>query len=114
MNKIIQNIEINQMKKNIPFFRSGDTLEIKVWVVEGEKKRIQKFSGIVIAIKNRNLNSSFTIRKISNGEGVERVFQTHSPVIENIKILRKGLVRKSKLYYLRNKTGKNAKIKERL
>ncbi|QCI23922.1 50S ribosomal protein L19 [Buchnera aphidicola (Macrosiphoniella sanborni)] len=114
MLNIIQKIEKEQIKKNIPIFRSGDTVEVKVWVIEGSKKRIQSFEGIVIAIKNRHLNSSFTVRKISNGEGVERVFQTHSHSIDEIIVKRKGLVRKAKLYYLRNRTGKAARIKERL
>ncbi|QCI27261.1 50S ribosomal protein L19 [Buchnera aphidicola] len=111
---IIKEIEKKQMKKNIPNFRSGDTLEVKVWVIESSKKRLQSFEGIVIAIKNRQLQSSFTIRKISHGEGIERVFQTHSHVIENIIIKKKGLVRKSKLYYLRKKVGKSAKIKSKI
>lgn len=114
MLNIIQTIEKEQRKKDIPIFRSGDTVEVKVWVIEGEKKRIQSFEGIVIAIKNRYLNSSFTVRKISNGEGVERVFQTHSHSIDGIIVKRKGLVRKAKLYYLRNRTGKSARIKERI
>ncbi|QCI20531.1 50S ribosomal protein L19 [Buchnera aphidicola (Brachycaudus cardui)] len=114
MTNVIEEIEKKQLKKNIPNFRSGDTVEVKVWVIEGSKKRIQSFEGIVIAIKNRNLNSSFTIRKISNGEGIERVFQTHSYTINEIIIKRKGLVRKAKLYYLRARTGKSARIKERL
>lgn len=111
---IIQEIEKEQLKKNIPLFRSGDTVEVKVWVIEGTKKRLQSFEGIVIAIKNSCLNSSFTVRKISNGEGVERVFQTHSYSIDEIIVKRKGLVRKAKLYYLRTRTGKSARIKERL
>ncbi|WP_367670691.1 50S ribosomal protein L19 [Sodalis-like secondary symbiont of Drepanosiphum platanoidis] len=114
MQHFIDYIEKKQMKKNIPYFRSGDSLSIKVWVVEGNKKRLQLFEGIVIAIKNRGLNSSFTIRKISNNIGVERVFQTHSPIINEIIVSRHGSVRKSKLYYLRNLTGKSARIKERL
>ncbi|AHG59992.1 50S ribosomal protein L19 [Buchnera aphidicola] len=114
MPNIIQEIEKKQLKKNIPIFRPGDTAEVKVWVVEGSKKRLQSFEGIVIAIKNRCLNSSFTVRKISNGEGVERVFQTHSRGIEEIIIKRKGLVRKAKLYYLRTRTGKAARIKEKI
>jgi large subunit ribosomal protein L19 len=114
MLSIIQKIEQKQLKKNIPIFRPGDTVEVKVWVIEGSKKRLQSFEGIVIAIKNRSLNSSFTVRKISNGEGIERVFQTHSRSIDEILIKRKGLVRKAKLYYLRNLTGKAARIKERL
>ncbi|WAI11592.1 MAG: 50S ribosomal protein L19 [Buchnera aphidicola (Macrosiphum albifrons)] len=114
MLSIIQEIEKEQIKKNIPTFRPGDTVEVKVWVIEGSKKRLQSFEGIVIAIKNRYLNSSFTVRKMSNGEGIERVFQTHSHSIDEIIIKRKGLVRKSKLYYLRTRTGKAARIKERL
>ncbi|QCI16064.1 50S ribosomal protein L19 [Buchnera aphidicola] len=114
MLNIIKSIEKEQMKKNIPIFRPGDTIEVKVWVIEGSKKRLQSFEGIVIAIKNRCLNSSFTVRKISNGEGIERVFQTHSYSINDIIVKRKGLVRKAKLYYLRNLTGKAARIKERI
>ncbi|CAL4043018.1 50S ribosomal protein L19 [Buchnera aphidicola (Phyllaphis fagi)] len=114
-NKIIQIIEQEQMEqKKIPKFRPGDTIEVKVWVVELSKKRLQSFEGIVIAIKNRHLQSSFTVRKISHGEGIERVFQTYSNIIENIIIKKKGLVRKSKLYYLRNRIGKSARIKERI
>ncbi|CAL4043122.1 50S ribosomal protein L19 [Buchnera aphidicola (Takecallis arundicolens)] len=112
--KIIQEIEKKQMNKNIPKFRPGDTLEIKVWVIESAKKRLQSFEGIVIAIKNRQLQSSFVIRKLSNGEGTERVFQMYSNIIENIIVKKKGLVRKAKLYYLRNKIGKSARIKERM
>ncbi|CAL4324401.1 50S ribosomal protein L19 [Buchnera aphidicola (Protaphis terricola)] len=114
MNNIIQEIEKEQLKKNIPHFQPGDTIEVKVWVIEGTKKRLQSFEGAVIALKNRSLNSSFTVRKISNGEAVERVFQTHSYNIENIIIKRKGLVRKAKLYYLRKRTGKSARIKEKI
>lgn len=114
MTNIIYEIEKEQIKKNIPIFRSGDTLEVKVWVIEGTKKRLQSFEGIVISIRNRHLNSSFTVRKISNGEGIERVFQTHSHSIDQIFIKRKGLVRKAKLYYLRSRTGKAARIRERL
>ncbi|CAL4324485.1 50S ribosomal protein L19 [Buchnera aphidicola] len=113
MNKIIQEIEKKQLKKDIPNFRPGDTVEVKVWVIESSKKRLQSFEGIVISIKNRSLNSSFTVRKISNGEGIERVFQTHSHSIDSIIIKREGKVRKAKLYYLRTRTGKSARIKER-
>lgn len=113
MNNIIQEIEKQQLKKDIPNFRPGDTVEVKVWVIEGSKKRLQSFEGIVISIKNRSLNSSFTVRKISNGEGIERVFQTHSHSIDSIIIKREGKVRKAKLYYLRTRTGKSARIKER-
>ncbi|AFP85551.1 ribosomal protein L19 [secondary endosymbiont of Heteropsylla cubana] len=114
MSRIIQQIEKEQMKINIPGFRPGDSVEVKVWVVEGNKKRLQAFEGVVIAIRNRGLNSAFTLRKMSNGEGVERVFQTHSPLVESIKIKRCGAVRQAKLYYLRERTGKAARIKERL
>ncbi|AKC32435.1 50S ribosomal protein L19 [Candidatus Pantoea carbekii] len=114
MNKIIKEFETEQIKQNVPFFRPGDTVEVKVWVVEGSKKRVQAFDGVVIAIRNRGLHSTFTVRKVSNGEGVERVFQTHSPVIDNIIVKRCGAVRKAKLYYLRHRTGKSARIKERL
>ncbi|WWO98604.1 MAG: 50S ribosomal protein L19 [Candidatus Dasytiphilus stammeri] len=111
---ILKLIEQQQIRKDLPYFRSGDSVEVKIWVVEGLKKRLQTFSGIIIAVRNRGLNSSFTVRKWSNGEGVERVFQTHSHIIESIQVKRRGLVRKAKLYYLRNRTGKSARIKERL
>lgn len=114
MNQIIKQIEQEQLKSNIPSFRPGDTLEVKVWVVEGDKRRLQTFEGVVIAIRNRGLHSAFTLRKISNGVGVERVFQTHSPIVESISVKRKGAVRKAKLYYLRERSGKSARIKERL
>ncbi|PPI87746.1 50S ribosomal protein L19 [Candidatus Pantoea edessiphila] len=114
MSEIIKKLEQEQMNKNIPYFRPGDSVEVRVWVVESSKKRIQSFEGIVIAIKNRGLNSSFTIRKISNGEGIERVFQTYSPAIDSILVKRHGDVRKAKLYYLRKLSGKAARIKERL
>ncbi|WP_343182405.1 50S ribosomal protein L19 [Buchnera aphidicola] len=112
--KIIQKIENQQIKKKIINFKPGDTIEVQVWVVESSKKRIQSFEGIVIAIRNRSLQSSFTVRKISHGEGVERVFQAYSKMIAKIKIKKLGLVRKSKLYYLRGKFGKSARIKERI
>ncbi|CUX96053.1 50S ribosomal protein L19 [Candidatus Gullanella endobia] len=114
MNNIIKQIEQKQIKQNIPSFRPGDSLEIKIWVIEGSKKRLQSFEGVVIAIRNRGLHSTFTVRKISNGEGVERVFQIHSPVIDSIIVKRHGFVRQAKLYYLRKRTGKSARIKERL
>ncbi|MGP1947351.1 MAG: 50S ribosomal protein L19 [Arsenophonus sp. NC-PG7-MAG3] len=114
MNNIIKQLEQEQMKQNIPSFRSGDTVEVTVWVVEGSKRRLQSFEGVIIAIRNRGLHSAFTVRKISNGEGVERVFQMHSPVIENITVNRCGDVRRAKLYYLRERSGKAARIKERL
>lgn len=114
MSKIIAQLEQAQLKTNIPAFRTGDTLEVKAWVVEGSKRRLQAFEGVVIAKRNRGLHSAFTLRKVSNGEGVERVFQTHSPIIESIEIKRKGAVRKAKLYYLRDLSGKATRIKERL
>ena len=107
-------LEQEQLKQNVPSFRPGDTLEVKVWVVEGSKRRLQAFEGVVIAIRNRGLHSAFTLRKISNGVGVERVFQTHSPAVDSIAVKRKGAVRKAKLYYLRERSGKSARIKERL
>ena len=111
--KIIEKIEKDQLKEQ-PEFRTGDTVVIKVKVTEGQRTRLQAFEGIVIAVKNRGINSSFTVRKISHGEGVERVFQTHSPLIASIKIKRRGKVRRSKLYYLRELSGKAARIKEKL
>ncbi|MGL9769528.1 MAG: 50S ribosomal protein L19 [Sodalis sp. (in: enterobacteria)] len=114
MSNIIKQIEQEQIKQNIPSFRPGDSVEVKVWVVEGSKKRLQAFEGMVIAIRNRGLCSAFTVRKISNSEGIERVFQTHSPIIHSITIKRRGAVRQAKLYYLRERSGKAARIKERL
>lgn len=114
MYEIIKNYEISQIRKNSINLHTGDTVEVKIWIVEGNKKRLQLFDGIVIAIRKRGLHSSFTVRKISSGEGVERVFQTHSPMIENVKINKFGIVRKAKLYYLRNLRGKSARIKIRL
>ncbi|NIG62376.1 MAG: 50S ribosomal protein L19 [Serratia symbiotica] len=114
MSNLIKQIEQEQMKQDVPAFRPGDSVDVRVWVVEGSKKRLQAFEGVVIAIRSRCLNSAFTVRKISNGEGVERVFQTHSPVIDSITIKRRGAVRQAKLYYLRRRTGKAARIKERL
>ncbi|MCW5197174.1 50S ribosomal protein L19 [Buchnera aphidicola] len=114
-NNIIKKIEYQQTKKKkIPCFRPGDTIEIQIWVVEASKKRLQSFEGIVISIKNRQLQSSFTVRKISHGEGIERVFQTYSNIIENIIVKKCGSVRKAKLYYLRHKMGKSLRIKERI
>lgn len=113
-NSIIEAIENDQLKQDIPSFGSGDTLVVQVRVKEGERERLQAFEGVVIAKRNRGLNSSFTVRKISNGEGVERVFQTHSHLIESIKVKRRGKVRRAKLYYLRERRGKSARIKEKL
>jgi len=112
MKNIIEEYENQYIKKNIPKFRSGDTLEVKIKVKEGNRTRTQTFIGIVISKKNRNLNSAFTIRKISHGEGVERVFPMHSKIIENIKVLKLGDVRQSKIYYLRKLSGKSARIKQ--
>ncbi|QJC29253.1 50S ribosomal protein L19 [Enterobacteriaceae endosymbiont of Plateumaris rustica] len=116
MMNIIDSIEKKQIEKSSVslLFRPGDTLEIKVWVVEGSKKRLQLFEGIVIAIRKKSLNTSFTVRKISNNIGIERVFQLYSKVIDSITIKKHGYVKKAKLYYLRKLTGKAARIKERL
>ncbi len=114
INTIIQEIEAEQIKTNLPAFAPGDLVVVQVEVKEGNRTRIQAFEGIVIAIRNRGLNSAFTVRKISHGEGVERVFQTHSKAIKGIEVKRRGHVRKAKLYYLRELTGKSARIKEKL
>lgn len=114
MSTIIQAIEAEQMNKEIPDFNPGDTVAVSVKVREGERERIQVFEGVVIAIRNRGLNSAFTVRKISYGEGVERVFQTYSNIIAGIEVKRKGDVRRAKLYYLRGLTGKAARIKEKV
>ena len=114
MSKIIDAIEQEQMTKEIPEFSPGDTVVVQVKVREGERERLQAFEGVVIAKRNRGLNSSFTVRKISHGEGVERVFQTYSPVVNEIKVKRRGDVRRAKLYYLRGLTGKAARIKEKI
>jgi large subunit ribosomal protein L19 len=105
--------EIKRLGKKIPDFSPGDTVVVNVNVVEGERKRVQAFEGVVIAKKNRGLNSSFTVRKISSGEGVERTFQTHSPLIASVEVKRKGAVRRAKLYYLRARSGKSARIREK-
>ncbi|XBC37924.1 MAG: 50S ribosomal protein L19 [Buchnera aphidicola (Meitanaphis microgallis)] len=114
MVNIIQIIEKEQEKTFIPTFKTGDTIDVKLWIVEGSKKRIQSFEGIVIAKRNKHFRFSFCVRKISGGNAIERVFHSHSPNIETIHIKRYGNVRKAKLYYLRNRTGKAAKIKELL
>ena len=114
MSKIIEAIEQEQMGKEIPEFSPGDTVLVQVKVREGTRERLQAFEGVVIAKRNRGLNSSFTVRKISHGEGVERVFQTYSPVVDSIKVKRRGDVRRAKLYYLRELSGKAARIKEKL
>ena len=114
MSNIISQIEQEQMKQDIPEFSPGDTVTVQVKVKEGGRERLQAFEGVVIAKRNRGMNSAFTVRKISHGEGVERVFQTHSPAIGSIKVKRKGDVRRAKLYYLRELSGKSARIKEKL
>ena len=106
--------EIERLGKTIPDFSPGDTVVVSVNVVEGERKRVQAFEGIVIGKRNRGLNSSFVVRKISSGEGVERTFQTHSPLIAGIEVKRRGAVRRAKLYYLRERSGKSARIREKL
>jgi large subunit ribosomal protein L19 len=106
--------EIQRLKRSIPDFSPGDTVIVNVNVVEGERKRVQAFEGMVIAKRNRGLNSSFIVRKVSSGEGVERTFQTYSPLIASIEVKRKGEVRRSKLYYLRARSGKGARIRERV
>ena len=113
VSKIIEGITSKQIK-SIPKLSPGDTVAVSVKVKEGKRERIQIFEGIVVSIKNRGISSSFTVRKISYGEGVERVFQTHSPLIDSIKVKRKGSVRRAKLYYLRERSGKSARIKEKL
>lgn len=114
MSNIIQQIEQEQMRESVPAFAPGDTLVVQVRVKEGDRERLQAFEGICIAKRNRGLNSAFTVRKISHGEGVERVFQTHSPSIAEIKVKRRGDVRRAKLYFLRGLTGKAARIKEKV
>ena len=111
---IIEQIEKEQLRDNITEFNPGDTVAVQVRIKEGTRERLQIFEGVVIAKKNRGLNSSFTVRKISNGEGVERVFQTHSKLITEIIVKRRGDVRRAKLYYLRERSGKSARIKEKV
>ena len=110
----VQVVEAAQLKDNIPDFNQGDTVLVEIIVKEGDRERSQPFEGVVIGIKNRGLNSAFTVRKISSGVGVERTFQTHSPLIKSIKVKRKGKVRQSKLYYLRERSGRSARIKEKV
>ncbi len=114
MSNIIKQLEQEQMKTDLPAFAQGDTVVVQVKVKEGDKERLQAFEGVVIAVKNRGLHSAFTVRKISNGVGVERVFQTHSPLVDSIEVKRRGDVRQSKLYYLRERSGRSARIKEKL
>ena len=112
--KMLETEEIARLAKKVPAFAPGDTVVVGVNVVEGTRKRVQAYEGVVVAIRNRGLNSSFIVRKISSGEGVERTFQTYSPLIASIEVKRKGDVRRAKLYYLRERSGKSARIKEKL
>lgn len=113
-NKIIAQLEAEQLKQDVPQFSPGDTVVVQVKVKEGDRERIQAFEGVVIAKRNRGFNSAFTVRKISHGVGVERTFQTHSPLIDSVQLVRRGDVRQAKLYYLRELSGKAARIKEKL
>ena len=114
MTNIIDEINAEQLNRDIPVFAPGDTIVVNVKVKEGNRERLQAFEGVCIAIRHRGLNSAFTVRKISHGTGVERVFQTHSPLIDSITVKRRGDVRRAKLYYLRGREGKSARIKEKL
>jgi large subunit ribosomal protein L19 len=114
MSNIIEQLEAEQMTREVPNFAPGDSIVVQVKVKEGNRERLQAFEGVVIAKRNRGLNSSFTVRKISHGEGVERVFQTYSPLIAEIQVKRRGDVRRAKLYYLRGRTGKAARIREKI
>ncbi|MGE3936928.1 MAG: 50S ribosomal protein L19 [Rhodospirillaceae bacterium] len=114
MSKIVQDLEAAAMTRQLPAFAPGDTVVVQVKVKEGDRERVQAYEGVVIAIKNRGLNSSFTVRKMSHGEGVERVFQTHSPAIAEVQVKRRGNVRRAKLYYLRERSGKSARIEEKI
>ncbi|KAA0012185.1 50S ribosomal protein L19 [Billgrantia pellis] len=113
-NKVIQALEAEQMSKQVPEFAPGDTIVVQVKVKEGNRERLQAFEGVVIGKRNRGLNSAFTVRKISHGVGVERTFQTYSPLVDSIEVKRRGDVRQAKLYYLRERSGKSARIKEKL
>ncbi len=113
-NKVIQALEAEQMSKAVPEFAPGDTVIVQVKVREGTRERLQAFEGVVIGKRNRGLNSAFTVRKISHGVGVERTFQTYSPLVDSIEVKRRGDVRQAKLYYLRERSGKSARIKEKL
>jgi large subunit ribosomal protein L19 len=114
MSKIIEELDQAQMEREVPEFGPGDTVTVQVRVREGNRERLQAYEGVVIAKRNRGINSAFTVRKISHGEGVERVFQTYSPVIASIEVKRRGDVRRAKLYYLRERSGKSARIKEKI
>jgi large subunit ribosomal protein L19 len=111
---LVQAVADAQLRTDIPAFSSGDTIVVQVRVKEGDRERLQAFEGIVIAKRNRGINSAFTVRKISSGVGVERVFQTHSPIVAGVEVKRRGEVRRAKLYYLRELSGKKARIRERL
>ena len=113
-NKIIQQIEKEQMNKELPEFGPGDSVVVQVKIKEGERERLQAFEGVVIGKRSRGLNSSFTVRKISHGVGVERTFQTYSPIVDSVQLKRRGDVRQAKLYYLRELTGRAARISEKL
>ena len=113
-NKIIADIEAAQLKQDMPAFGPGDTVVVQVKVREGTRERLQAFEGVVIGKRNRGINSAFTVRKISHGVGVERTFQTHSPLIDSVTVKRRGDVRKAKLNYLRERSGRSARIKEKL
>jgi large subunit ribosomal protein L19 len=112
MSQLIDQIEQEQLKKDVPDFAPGDTVIVQVRVTEGDRERLQAYEGVVIAKRNRGLHSSFTVRKVSHGEGVERVFQTHSPAVADVQVKRRGDVRRAKLYYLRDRSGKSARFKE--
>lgn len=114
MANIIEKLEAEGLRKDIPDFAPGDTVVIQVRVKEGNRERLQAYEGVVIARRNRGLNSSFTVRKVSHGEGVERVFPLHSPTVAEIKVKRRGDVRRAKLYYLRERSGKSARIREKV
>ena len=113
-NKIIAELDAEQMTKDVPAFAPGDTVVVQVKVKEGNRERLQAFEGVCIGKRNRGVNSAFTVRKISHGVGVERTFQTHSPLIASIEVKRRGDVRKAKLYYLRERSGRSARIKEKI
>src|SRR5271169_3194697 len=114
MNRIIQELNAERATRKVPDFNPGDTVVVQVKVVEGDRERVQAYEGVVIARRNRGLNSSFTVRKISHGEGVERVFQTYSPALGGITVKRRGNVRRAKLYFLRDRSGKSARIEEKV
>jgi len=114
MSNIIQQLEAERMTRKVPDFKPGDTVVVQVKVVEGDRERMQAFEGVVIGRSNRGFNSSFTVRKISHGEGVERTFQTYSPSLSEVSVKRRGNVRRAKLYYLRERTGKSARIEEKV